>query len=136
MKQSILKRKRQFNLRPAGVAFGFSWCSCKVLSRQQGPGQPKQALERPTWSVTFSESGLLMAVSNNHHSWTGKEMAPWMARLTLPLLDHLSFSQAEACGMSITGGHRTWSEAGYNLCKSRGTVVFPAQPAWPFRGPL
>lgn len=105
-----------------------------MLSREQQPGQPScgQALERSTWSVTLSKSVLPMAVSNKHHSWTGKEMAPWMARLTLFLLDHLCLSQAEAWGVGITGGHRARSEAGYSICRSRGTGTFPVQLAWPF----
>lgn len=77
-----------------------------------------------------------MAVSNKHHSWTGKGMAPWTLRLTLFLLDHLSFSEAEVWGMSITGGHRTPSEAGYSICKTRVTTVFPVQAAGPFGGLL
>lgn len=126
---------RKSNLRPTGMAFGFSSAPVQCPSGVRVLASP--AVDRP-WGyppgVSHSQSLLPMAVSNRDHSWTGKEMIPQVARLTLSLPDHLSFSQAEAWGISITGGHRTRSEPGYSICKSRGTNVFPVQPVWPFKG--
>lgn len=61
----------------------------------------------------------------------GKKMAPWVPRLTLFLLDRLL--QADVWGMSVTGGHRTWSEAGLgHRCVPFLGGRYERRLCWPF----